>query len=67
MLEHMDTHTDAHRHTRDWALGSRSIWFFEIVETDWAILLDSTEGLDIVRSAAKQTSPHKHTHTVSPH
>lgn len=65
MLEHMDTHTDAHRHTRDWALGSRSIWFFEIVETDWAILLDSTEGLDIVRSAAKQTSPHTHIYSLA--
>lgn len=73
MLRHLDlldagcldarTYVHTHRHTHDWALGSRSIWFFEIVETDWAILLDSTEGLNIVRSAAKQTSPHTHTHT----
>lgn len=75
MLRHLDlldagcldarTYVHTHRHTHDWALGSRSIWFFEIVETDWAILLDSTEGLNIVRSAAKQTSPHTHTHTLA--
>ncbi|MEQ2303022.1 hypothetical protein AMECASPLE_012512 [Ameca splendens] len=32
------------------------------VETDRAVLLGSIEGLSIVRSAAKQTSPHTHPH-----
>lgn len=71
-MRHTDTHAlvqNKWTHARSGAGSAiqKHMVLWDRVETDWAILSDSTEGLNIVRSAAKLTSPHTHTHAVSPH
>lgn len=58
---HVRTHTPTG--SGSGLLRHKHMVLWDRVETAWAILQNDTEGLNFVRSVAKQTCAHTHTHT----